>query len=450
MLYEEKLENVSVLGAAGKMGSGILLLTALEMMDQILKLGDSPKNFLVYAIDISEEALSGLMQYLKVQVQKTAEKKTVSLRKYYKDRKDLVENSEIIDQYTDDVLNLIRPVTTIESAYNSNLIFEAISENPELKIKILSGINENNNKSPWFFTNTSSIPINLLDEKAKLDGRILGFHFYNPPAVQKLVELIVTNKTKKELIEFAHTYAGNLRKKIVPSNDFAGFIGNGHFMRDALHGIHEAERLSADRSFAESIYIMNKISQDYLLRPMGIFQLIDYVGIDVCQYIMKVMNPYLPDEDLHSNLLDQYISINIKGGQKADGSQKNGFLKYEKGKPIAIYDPQKKDYILISYFQEKANDFLGESPKALQPWKSIIAVPNKNELIKNYFKELESIKSHGADLTKKYAKRSREIGLKLVKDKVANKEEDVNTVLLTGFYHAFGPINDYLNWEVIK
>ena len=79
----------------------------------------------------------------------------------------------------------------------------------------------------------------------------------------------------------------------MPSNDVAGFIGNGHFMRDALHGVAEVERLAAECGFVEAVYMVNRVSQDFLVRPMGIFQLIDYVGLDVCQCILGVMNDRL-------------------------------------------------------------------------------------------------------------------------------------------------------------
>ena len=286
MNYEQTLKNVTVLGAAGKMGSGILLLTAVEMAELALK--NKSQEYVLYAMDVSVEGLSGLMKYVRVQVQKVAEKKIVQLRTLYADRADLVDNSEIIDQYIFDVMNVIRPVTRIEASYDSNLIFEAIKEDPELKVKILGQINKNNPNKPWFFTNTSSIPITQLDEKAELDGRIVGFHFYNPPAVQKLVELIKSAHTRQEVVDFAMTYAKNLKKVIVPSNDYAGFIGNGHFMmRDALHGIKEVEKLTKEVSYVEAVYMINKISQDYLIRPMGIFQLIDYVGVDVVQFIYE-------------------------------------------------------------------------------------------------------------------------------------------------------------------
>jgi 3-hydroxyacyl-CoA dehydrogenase len=443
MDYTGRLENVTVLGAAGKMGSGILLLTAMEMADLCLKPENKDKQFILNAMDVSNTALAGVMKFLQAQVRKAAEKKTVQLRQMYAEQADLIENSEIIDQYIFDVLAIVRPTTSLESAYESTLIFEAIKEDPELKVKILSQLNQHNKKSPWFFTNTSSIPIHQIDKEAGLGGRIIGFHFYNPPAVQKLVELIKAEGTLDELEEFALAYAKNLRKKIVPSNDFAGFIGNGHFMRDALHGIAEAQRLTKDMPFVEAVYMINKVSQDFLVRPMGIFQLVDYVGLDVCQYIMSVMNPHCAGEDLHSDLLDRFIGMGVLGGQYSDGSQKDGFLKYEKGRPTGIYNPEKKTYVPISEFQAVCDDRLGPLPEGAMPWKAVIGSSDKDAILAAFYQKLAEMNTAGAEIARRYGERSKEISLKLVSDNVARSEEDVNTVLLTGFYHSYGPINDY-------
>jgi 3-hydroxyacyl-CoA dehydrogenase len=444
MTYEERLQHVTVLGAAGKMGSGILLLTAVEMADLSLKPENKGKSFVLNAVDVSDEALSGVMKYLRAQVLKIAEKKAVALRKVYADNKNLIENYDIIDQYVFDVLSLVRPTTRLEAAFDSRMIFEAIKEDPALKVSIFSGISSSNPYNPWFFTNTSSIPITELDEKAGLEGRIIGFHFYNPPAVQKLVEVIKSKNTLKEVEEFALAYAKNLRKVVVPSNDVAGFIGNGHFMRDIIHATGEVNRLSNDFPFAEGVYIINKISQDYLVRPMGIFQLIDYVGVDVCSYIMSVMNPNLKDEYLHSPILDKYLSLGIKGGQYADGSQKDGILKYEKGKPIAVFDIEKEAYVTFADIQQEADDRLGPMPSA-PAWKSVVANPLRESILQSYFTELKGYHGLGAELAKAYALKSCAIGKKLVSDGVAFNEKDVNTVLLTGFFHAYGPINNYLD-----
>lgn len=445
MNYEEKLQNVSVLGAAGKMGSGILLLTAVEMADLQLKPENRTKSFVLNAIDVSPVALTGLYGYLKTQVKKIAEKKIVQLRVVYKDYPDLIENSDIIDQYVDDVLKLVLFSTRIESTYESSLIFEAIVEDSEIKVKMFSQILENNKRNPWFLTNTSSVPISELDKKAEIKGNIIGFHFYNPPAVQKLVELISSKNTNKELVEFSKIYAKNLGKKLVPSNDFAGFIGNGHFMRDLLFGIQQAEQLSKEMSFVESVYTVNRVSQDFLIRPMGIFQLMDYVGVDVCQKILQVMSSRLDDKNLHSALIDKLMASGIKGGQNSDGSQKSGILLYEKGKPVAVYNPDKKDYDHIETFKSTVDSKLGKLPSIHKPWKDVIGNKQKDEFLKTYFNELKTLNTLGSKLAKEYHLKSKSIGLNLVKNGIADNADNVNAVMLTGFFHAYGPINDFLD-----
>ncbi len=444
MEYIQRIQKVSVLGAAGKMGSGILLLTAIEMADQMLKPENKGKTFVLNAIDTSDEGLSGLVKYVRSQALKTAEKKIVALRKIYADKATLIENSEIIDAYVLDVMSVVRTTTRIEAAYDSTLVFEAVSENQALKEKLFRMINENNSSKPWFFTNTSSVPIGGLNKNAELGGRILGFHFYNPPAIQKLVELITIAENPAEMIEFANKYAANLRKTVVPSNDIAGFIGNGHFMRDALFGIREAEKLSEQMPLHEAIYCIDRVTRDFLSRPMGIFQLVDYVGLDVVQFILRVMQPHMQSETLHSSLLDELVLEGVKGGQFSDGSQKNGFLKYEKGKPVSVIDKHTGNYVDIDSFHKAANTWLGDVPAEVLPWKALVKVSDKDIILIPAFKALQVSPAQGAGLAVAFALNSRETARKLVTDGVAHNDKDVNTVLLTGFFHAYGPINDYL------
>ncbi|MEI7662350.1 MAG: 3-hydroxyacyl-CoA dehydrogenase NAD-binding domain-containing protein, partial [Bacteroidota bacterium] len=293
------------------------------------------------------------------------------------------------------------------------------------------------------FFYTSSIPITKLDEGAGLGGRIIGFHFYNPPAVQKLVEIIKAENTLPGVEEFALAYAKSLRKVVVPSHDVAGFIGNGHFMRDILHAASEVEKLGSGFSFVEAVYAMNRISQDLLVRPMGIFQLVDYVGVDVCSFIMSVMDHHLKEETIHCPLLDRLLALGVKGGQYSDGSQKDGILKYEKGRPVAIFDPATKAYVAISGIQAGVDAKLGALPVA-PAWKTVVGNKAKEEILRDYFGQLKAASGLGAELARFYATRSCEIGQQLVNSGVAGNENDVNTVLLTGFFHAYGPINNYL------
>ncbi|MFW6131693.1 MAG: 3-hydroxyacyl-CoA dehydrogenase family protein [Candidatus Aminicenantaceae bacterium] len=442
---DELMENVTVLGAAGKMGSGIALLLAQEMAK--LKIKNPDKSYHLYIVDVSEQALDGLLGYLRAQATKAAEKGCVMLRELYKDRKDLVENFDIINQFTIDTMKVLRPSTVLESSKKSNMVFEAILEDEDAKINILKQMNSICSPETYYLTNTSSIPIHFLDEKAGLDGRIIGYHFYNPPAVQKLAELISAQSTKKELVELSYELAKRLRKKIVPSNDIAGFIGNGHFMRDILHAIDETNNLSDTFSLVEAIYAMNKISQDYLVRPMGIFQLMDYVGVDVCQLIMKVMTKHIEGVSLENSLINRLREKGVNGGQYPDGRQKDGFLKYEKNRPSGVYDIENEKYIMFDPegWTKKVDSKLGPLPENWAPWRKLLRDPKRDEKLKSFFDNLKKMDTLGASLAKNYFHRSKEIGENLVKDGVAQSEEDVNTVMKSGFFHLYGPINDYIS-----
>jgi 3-hydroxyacyl-CoA dehydrogenase len=443
MDYVDRLEKVAVLGAAGKMGSGITLLLSMEMAD----LGQQPANrsrrFVLHAVDVSDQALTGLVRYLREQVRKAAEKRIVALRKVYADRADLVENRDVVEQYVADVLEVVRPTTSVDVAAGARVLFEATPEDLDLKLKLLGCTASDKPDGPWVFTNTSSIPIQELDAKARLSGRIMGVHFYNPPAVQKLVELIRSPTTLPEVAALAEALAKSLRKTVVPSADRAGFIGNGHFMRDLLHAIAEVDRLGREMPFVEAVYAVNRVSQDFLVRPMGIFQLIDYVGLDVCQCILRVMDARLPGQQLHSALIDRMIDLGVKGGQNHDGSQKDGFLHYEQGRPAGVYDPDARAYVPVSGFQAACDARLGPLPEPTLPWKVAVRDAAKDTLLSAYFSRLRAMTTPGAELARRYGARSRDIGLQLVSDGVARNAADVNQVLLTGFFHAYGPVNEY-------
>jgi len=230
---------------------------------------------------------------------------------------------------------------------------------------------------------------------------------------------------------------------VVHSNDFAGFIGNGHFMRDALHGISKVNALSGQYSFVQAVTMVNKVTQDYLVRPMGIFQLIDYVGIDVMQFIMNVMNPHNPSEDLHSDLLDELMTLGVKGGQNSDGSQKDGFFQYEKGRIKSVYNLDTKSYQPIEEVMPSADAALGQFPVNAIAWKNAIKDAQKDAKLNAFFGSLKTNTDLGASLAVEYGKKSCAIGQKLVDDGVALNAQDVNTVMMTGFFHAYGPVNEY-------
>jgi 3-hydroxyacyl-CoA dehydrogenase len=439
----ERLQNVAVLGAAGKMGSGISLLLAQEMARTRLTPEGKGKVFRLALVDVSEAALDGLLSYLRDQLVKRAEKMVGALRELYADREDLVENGEMIDAFVASALTLLRPTTEIGAISGARLVFEAVFENEQLKLDLLGKARAVADPDAWYLTNTSSIPIGGLDDKLELGGRIVGYHFYNPPAVQKLLELITTKNTLPEVKQAGDELAKRLGKKVFPANDIAGFIGNGHFMRDGLHAIAEADRLRAGGDWAPALYKMNRVSQEWLIRPMGIFQLIDYVGVDVMQMILKVMDTYLPGQGLRSELIDELVQRKVLGGQHHDGSQKDGILRYQKGRPVAVYDLVKGDYVPFEAFSSRADEELGPLPDGYRPWKALLADRGKDKVLEQHFAALRGSKNQGAELAMAYLKASKAIGERLVSDGVALGADDVNGVLTNGFYHLYGPINTY-------
>lgn len=436
-----KMENVSVLGAAGKMGSGILVLLSFEMAK--LKLGKKEdKEFVLNAIDVSQSALVNLLGYVKSQLLKHAEKNVVELREWYKERDDLSDNEEIINQFVADVMAMIQTSTRIETAYGSQLIFEAIKEDKALKVKLFSQIKQNN-PDAWFLTNTSSIPIGEIEKEAGLNGDIIGYHFYNPPVIQKLLEIIKSEDSNPELGQFAIDLAKSMRKIVVNSKDVAGFIGNGHFMRDALYALNQAEKIAVTEGWSKAFFLIDTISRDLLVRPMGIFQLIDYVGIDVTRFILESMQPSFPNETLSHAVLNQLYDKGVKGGQFADGSQKDGVFKYERGKIKEVYDLDKGQYVPAEQLEQECIVKLGELPSERLFWKNVVREKNKADQLKRFFQELNQMNGWGAKLAKDYGKKSKEIAQMLVDTHVAESVADVNTVMETGFFHAYGPINEY-------
>jgi 3-hydroxyacyl-CoA dehydrogenase len=444
IMLDEYLEKCAVIGAAGKMGSGISLLILQEIARMEVErdgcISGQPRLIL---IDVNEDGLASLQVYLRAQLVRYAEKAIIRLRDGYRERKELVENQEMITDFVNGALSLIRLNTNIEDVADCKLIFEAILEDLTAKTEVFKKLKNVCGPDAYFLTNTSSIPITTLEEKACLKGRLIGYHFYNPPPVQKLVEVISTPRTDEKLQHLAAELGKRLQKTLVPSKDVAGFVGNGHFVRDALFGM---ELLSEIQGIPQhgAIYLVNRVSQDFMVRPMGIFQLMDYVGLDICQLIMKVMTRHIEGEILHSNLVDAMMKADAKGGQFPDGSQKDGFLKYVKGRPAGVYSLEEKRYLMIDEgnWVKKCDTRLGDLPSEWIPWRVLIKDPKKDEKLRAYFSALFDTDTLGAELARRYLLRSREIAQELVSDGIAMDITDVNTVLMNGFCHLYGPEND--------
>lgn len=438
MELDQRLQHVSVIGAGGKMGRGIASLILLEMIRIKKHQGD---HFKLILIDHNPESLNPLRSFLKDQVLKYAEKNINQLRELYKDWPSLISNLEIIQQYVEDILKIIQFDTSLHHTEHSKLIFEAVAEDIEIKVQTLESIAKFTSKETLFFTNTSSIPIALLDKKAHLKGRLAGFHFYNPPMVQKVVELVFTENASEEIQKTAFGLAERLKKTSVIARDVAGFIGNGYFIRELHFACLIVHELEHTHTTAEAIWMVNFITQDLLLRPMGIFQLMDFVGLDVCQAISQVMGNYLPDldpNDFKNPLLEKMITHGHLGGQFPEGGQKPGFFEYKEHHPIGIYDATTESYRKLEddwIYQQKK--WLHVESLELLSWKTLSHDSSKSEKIQSYLSKICDSKELFSQLSLNFLLNLEKIGKTLLETKVIGSTHDLDTVLMNGFYHLY-------------
>ncbi|MBA3816813.1 MAG: 3-hydroxyacyl-CoA dehydrogenase family protein [Parachlamydiaceae bacterium] len=436
-LGKDGMQQVAVLGAAGKMGSGIALL----ILQQFAKLTCSVKEnqvspYRLILIDANEAGFAMLKRYLQDQLKKYAERNINELRALYKKRADLIDNSEMINAFVEEAFECVSLVTMLEECRGAQLVFEAIVEDIDIKIEVFAKLNKLLGPNCYFFSNTSSIPIHTLQERSDLQGRLIGFHFYNPPAVQRLLELIIPENTPQPLISLAEEIGEQLKKTVVHSKDVAGFIGNGHFIREVHFACEQVHALTKNMPLIEAIVLINRMTQEFLLRPMGIFQLIDYVGIEVVQRIAKIMSTYL-HQTFGNELIDRMVEQKICGGQFGDGSQKDGFFHYEKGVPVEIYDRVSKKYTSCNGldFRKKIDDWFGGKPPLGVSWTLLSKDPQGKEKIAEYWKHLLRDETKGANLAKEFRAESRKIAEDLVADRIAGSIKDVDTVLMNGFLH---------------
>lgn len=440
-MLDEALKNVGIIGAAGKMGSGIALLLLQEMARlEAEKTGHVGKgDYCLHLIDINRQSLVELRKYLRSQILKYAEKNINQLRKYFIKNDALVSNREIVDVFVDGAIDIIHLDTHWEDVKDCSIIFEVIVEDMDKKVQLFEFLQKICHKAVLYLTNTSSIPISYLNEKAQLDDKIIGFHFYNPPAVQKLIEFVSLDDTDPSLKALALELTVRLNKKAVQVNDRAGFIGNGFLMREIAFADELVSELRKNLTQPEAIYFVNKVTQDYLLRPMGIFQLMDYIGLDVCQKIANIIETFMPDIRLRTLLIDEMLEEGLVGGHNPAGYQKDGFFHYEGTDIYSVYSLSEHKYIPIDnewlgQFERKVGDFALEDIS----WKSLQYDHAKNDKLKNHFHTLFKADYLGAELARRYLSKCHEFAQELVEMGVATKMSDIDMVLEYGFYHLYG------------
>lgn len=424
--------NISVIGASGKMGRGILLLVARNIFEDQKK---DIKTRTLFAVDLSEKGLEETLNYVKKQSRKFAEKNLTEIKSFYKDNKTLICDQSFIEQYIIDVIGLINFSTEISSTYNSTLIFEAIAEREELKADLFKTIDRNSNVTPYFFSNTSSIPISQMELKADIAGRLVGLHFYNPPPVQKLLEIIEPINISSELSDLTSGLAIQFGKIVVNAPDKPGFIGNGQFIREISSAIEKITELAKTKELDDAIYTLNSVTKEELLRPMGIFEVMDYVGIDVCLSIMDVMKKAFRKENFNGSLLIDLLKQKMRGGQDENGRVKNGVFKYYQGEIIAVFNGN--EYKSISP-NNKENTFS-------YSWKELKRSNDLENQLSSHFSNLKESNSFRSRLAFEHGNTCKQIALGLVNKQIAYDADDVNKVMTLGFHHLYGPVNKFFD-----
>ena len=179
--------------------------------------------------------------------------------------------------------NIITVTDLSEGVKNAELVVEAATENAELKLKIFKQIDEAAPPGCILATNTSSISITKIAAVTKRPELVIGMHFMNPVPVMKLVEIINGYATKKEVTETIVALSKQLGKIPCVVNDYPGFIANRILMpmiNEAVYSLYEGV------AGVEEIDTVMKLG---MAHPMGPLQLADFIGLDVCLSILKVL-----------------------------------------------------------------------------------------------------------------------------------------------------------------
>ena len=246
------MKNISVIGA-GTMGNGIAHVFAQN-------------GYQVNLIDVSQEALEKAV-------------KTISRNL---DR--MVAKEKITELQKENTLNNLTTISEIKSGVkNAELVIEAATENLDIKLSIFKEIDLHSPIECILSTNTSSISITKIAANTSRPDKVIGMHFMNPVPIMKLIEVIKGYSTSNQTLETIMMLSQKIGKSPVEVNDFPGFVANKiliPMINEAIITLHEGV------AGVEEIDTVMKLG---MAHPMGPLQLADFIGLDVCLAILKVL-----------------------------------------------------------------------------------------------------------------------------------------------------------------
>ena len=246
------MKQIAVIGA-GTMGNGIAHVFAQN-------------GYEVNLIDISQEALE----------------RGISTIEKNLDR--MVAREKIGPDQKDATLGRIKTYVSLgEGVSSAELIVEAATENAELKKSIFKDLDGHAPQGAILATNTSSISITEIAAVTKRPEQVIGMHFMNPVPVMKLVEIIRGYSTSDEVTQRIMKVSESLGKIPVEVNDYPGFVANRILMpmiNEAILTLHEG---------VAGVTEIDTVMKLGMAHPMGPLQLADFIGLDVCLSIMRVL-----------------------------------------------------------------------------------------------------------------------------------------------------------------
>jgi len=253
---------------------------------------------------------------------------------------DLCKKRRLSEGTTRDVLDRLIPDFNNAGVHQADLVLEAVPENIEIKHQVFAHAEPHMKAGALLATNTSSIPLEKLQEGLKEPSRLVGIHFFNPVASMQLVEVVAHPNASAQSLARARHFVGQLSRLPAPVSSAPGFLVN----RALTPYIAEALLMLDEGLAAESI---DQVALDFGM-PMGPIELADQVGLDVCLGVADMLRERL-DENLPEPpaWLRKKVSDGHLGRKTGEGLYRWKNDKPDKGKDIVTAPEDSLDRLIL-------------------------------------------------------------------------------------------------------